>query len=227
MGRPLTMVGWKWRVSWPEFRMMARRWVERGRLTETSAICGTCWWAVRIFIIWSLIWGWTTRSIGGIKVRPKISGVLSSSKVLIAWTISWRVVRVRLIFLLFVLIVYSLLHLILIYKLWILEWFDRHIPCFFNCNSFAIRAGRWSFGTKNVSLFVTLLEGRNPIVAIILYRIFLIVHCWWLAWSSKGKFALKLTLVLTVHFNNELVEVLLLQISKPKINLRFKTYSWG
>jgi hypothetical protein len=78
------MVGWEWRVSWPEFRMMARRWVERGRLTETSAICGTCWRAVRIFIIRSLIWGWTSRSIGGIKVRPKISGVLSSSKVLIA-----------------------------------------------------------------------------------------------------------------------------------------------
>lgn len=124
--------------------------------------------------------------------------------------------RVRLIFLLFVLIVYSLLHLILIYKLWILERLHRHISCFFNCKSFAIRIGRCCFGTKNISLLVTLLEGRNPIVTVILYGIFLIVHCRWLAWSSKGKFALKLTLVLTVHFYNKLMEVLFLQISKPE-----------
>jgi hypothetical protein len=87
-------------------------------------------------------------------------------------------VRVLLIFLLLVLIVYSLLHLIMIYKLWILERLNRHVSSFFHCNPFAARIGRCrSFSTENVSLLVTLLEGRNPIVTIILNSVFLIVHC--------------------------------------------------
>jgi hypothetical protein len=87
-------------------------------------------------------------------------------------------IRVLLIFLLLVLIVYSLLHLIMIYKLWILEWLNRHVPCFFHCNPFAARIGRCRrFCTENISLLVTLLEGRDPVVAIILHSVFLIVHC--------------------------------------------------
>lgn len=62
----------------------------------------------------------------------------------------------------------------LVNKLWILEWLYRHVPCLLHCNAYSICGGKLS--AKNVSLFVSLLKGWDPVVAIVLHCIFCIAY---------------------------------------------------